>query len=76
MDSIGAKTFCFGGAKVWENHANFIINYNNGTSTDILNLMNKMYNEVKIKYNIELQPEVIFLGSDEKENELWQTLKK
>ncbi len=77
LDSIGAKNFSIGGARVWENHANFIVNDNNGTSTDILQLMFKMYTEVKNKYNIELSPEIIFLGgADEKENELWQTMKK
>ena len=39
LDEIGAKTLTYGGAKVWENHANFIINQNNASSSDILNLM-------------------------------------
>ncbi len=77
LDSIGAKNFSIGGARVWENHANFIVNNNNGTSTDVLELMFKMYTEVKNKYNIKLSPEIIFLGgADEKENELWQIMKK
>ncbi|MCM1338196.1 MAG: UDP-N-acetylmuramate dehydrogenase [Muribaculaceae bacterium] len=76
LDSVGAKSFTSGGVRVWENHANFIVNSNNGTSTDILNLMNKMFNEVKNEYSIELQPEIIYLGTDKKENELWQTMKK
>lgn len=77
LDSIGAKSFTQGGVKVWESHANFIVNNNNGTSTDVLELMFKMYTEVKNKYNIKLSPEIIFLGgADEKENELWQIMKK
>lgn len=77
LDSTGAKNFTVGGARIWENHANFIVNDNNATSTDILQLMFKMYTKVKNKYNIELQPEIIFLGgTNEKENELWQTLIK
>ena len=63
LDEVGAKTFISGGARVWENHANFIINYNNGTSEDILNLMYKMYTEVKEKFEIELRPEVKYLGN-------------
>lgn len=77
LDSIGAKNFFVGGVKVWENHANFIVNYNNGTSTDVLELMYKMYTEVKKRYNIELEPEIVFLGANnEKENELCKILYK
>ncbi len=63
LDEVGAKSFSCGGAKVWENHANFIINCENGTSEDILNLMYKMYTEVKEKFEIELEPEVKYLGN-------------
>ena len=59
LDSIGAKDLTIGGAKVWENHANFIINFNSATSEDILNLMLLMYNKVKEKYDIKLNPEVV-----------------
>lgn len=77
LDSIGAKNVKYGGVRVWENHANFIVNDNNGTSTDVLELMCELYTKVKNKYNIELEPEVIFLGSDnEKENELCKILYK
>ena len=48
--------------KVWENHANFIVNENEATSLDALRLMLEMYNRVKEKFDIELQPEVRFLG--------------
>ena len=63
LEEAGAKSFSFGGVKVWENHANFIINCGNGTSEDILNLMYKMYTEVKEKFEIELEPEVKYLGN-------------
>ena len=63
LDEVGAKNFSYGGARVWENHANFIINSNNATSEDILNLMYKMYTEVKEKFEIELKPEVKYLGN-------------
>ncbi len=77
LDSVGAKNVKCGGVRVWENHANFIVNDNNGTSTDVLELMWELYTKVKNKYNIELEPEVIFLGSDnEKENELCKILYK
>lgn len=76
LESVGAKTFSFGDAKVWENHANFIINGKNGTSLDILELIFKMYSEVKKKYNIELRPEMRFLGDkNNREVEICKLLK-
>ncbi len=77
LDSIGAKELTVGGAKVWENHANFIINYNSATSEDILNLMLLMYNKVNEKYDIKLNPEVVYLGNNsEIEEKIWKTLKQ
>ncbi len=76
LDSIGAKDLSSGGVRVWENHANFIVNHNNGTSIEVLELMQLMYNNVKERYNIELEPEIRFLGgNNEKENELCKILK-
>lgn len=62
LDEIGAKTFSVGGAKVFEKHANFIINDNNATSTDVLELMLMMYNKVKERFDINLKPEVKYFG--------------
>jgi len=76
LEGAGAKSFSHGGAHVWENHANFIINDNDGTSLDILELIYKMFSEVKKKYNIELKPEVRFLGSkNQREVEICKILK-
>ena len=75
LDSIGAKEFQVGGAKVYENHANFIINFDNATSCDVLKLMKKMYNKVYEKYSIRLIPEVRFIGDKtEEEKEIWNEL--
>lgn len=68
LDEAGVKGLVIGGAGVWENHANFIIN-RGGTSTDILEVMNIMYNEVKERFGIELRPEVRYLGGNN-ENEV------
>ena len=64
LDEVGAKNFSVGGVKVWENHANFIVNpEQKGSSTDVLELMLKMFSYVKEKYGIELKPEVRYLGN-------------
>lgn len=70
LDKAGVKSFSVGGAKIWENHANFIINSDNATSEDILELMYKMYNAVNEKYTIKLKPEVKFLGKMSEREEI------
>lgn len=77
LEKAGVKGLKSGGAAVWLGHANFIINENSATSTDILNLMYQMYNMVKDKYTIELVPEVKFVGRRTgKDGELWNTMLK
>lgn len=77
LDSIGAKNMSIGGVKIWENHANFIVNNNSGSSLDVLTLMFEMFTKVKENYNIELEPEIIFLGGkNQRENELCKILYK
>lgn len=62
LDECGVKGLSVGGVKVWENHANFIVNHNDGTSQDVINLMREMRKRVKEKFDIELKPEIRFLG--------------
>ena len=64
LDECGVKGLEIGGVKVWENHANFIVNYNDGNSKDVINLMREMRKRVKEKFNIELKPEIRFLGEE------------
>lgn len=75
LDLAGAKNLSCGGAKVWENHANFIVNFDNANSADIINLIYKMHMAVKDKYTILLHPEVKFLGRKTREEEdLWNQM--
>lgn len=74
LDACGVKDLSFGGVKVWENHANFIVNYNNGTSEGVLNLMYEMKKRVKEKFGIDLKPEVKYLGNCKEEVELCKKL--
>lgn len=69
LDKAGVKSLKAGCAKVWEKHANFIVNTGNATSEDVLELMFKMYNAVKDKYTIELVPEIKFFGEKTKREE-------
>lgn len=75
LDEVGAKGFSSGNVRVWENHANFIVNDKKGSSEDILNLIYKMYSEVKTRFQLELKPEIRFLGGNNiREVELCRTL--
>lgn len=47
-----------GGACVSEKHCGFIINKNNATAGDIIELMNRVSDIVFEKYNVKLEPEV------------------
>lgn len=75
LDSIGAKSFESERVMVFDKHANFIVNKGNANSEDVLELMVKMFTAVKENYNIELKPEIIFIGDKtEKEEELCKML--
>lgn len=75
LESVGAKEIMIGEARVWRNHSNFIINTGNSTSLDVLELMYEMKKRVNEVYNIELEPEIKYLGNKNKEElKLWQKL--
>lgn len=61
IDHAGLKGLTVGGAKVSEKHANFIINYDNATSRDIIKLIGIIKNTVEDKFNIELNLEQVIV---------------
>ena len=69
LDKAGVKNFDMPNVKVWQKHANFIVNKGNATSEDVLELMVKMFQAVKDTYTIELKPEVIFIEDKTKKEE-------
>ncbi len=54
IEELGLKGKCVGGAYISQKHANFIVNKNNASSKDIINLINLIKKEVKKEYNIDL----------------------
>lgn len=77
VDKCGLKGFHINNAGVWEKHGNFVINYHNCTSADYLNVLYKMYNSIKEKFNIELECEIVRAGQfSELEDKIWKILKK
>ena len=57
IEHSGLKGITVGGAMVSEKHANFIINFNNATSRDIIKLVELIKSKVKEVYNVELELE-------------------
>jgi len=54
IEDCGLKGYNINGAEVSEKHANFIINKENCTGKDIIELIDLIKNKVKEKYNIDL----------------------
>ncbi len=69
LDKAGVKELCVDNVKVWDKHANFIVNTGHATSENVLELIYKMYNCVKETYTIELEPEIRFVGKKNKREE-------
>ncbi len=64
VEDAGLKGYRVGGAMVSEKHAGFVINYDNATATDILNLMEHIKREVYMRFGVELEPEVKIVGEE------------
>jgi UDP-N-acetylmuramate dehydrogenase len=63
IEQCGLKGFAIGGACVSSKHANFIINEKQATAEDIEVLMKHVQDTVKQQCNVDLVPEVKFLGN-------------
>ncbi len=63
IDKAGLKGTRVGGAVVSEVHANFITNDGTATSKDVLKLIKLIKKKVKAKYGVDLQEEIILIGS-------------
>jgi UDP-N-acetylmuramate dehydrogenase len=64
LDTSGCKGLRVGGAVVSDLHANFVLNEDNATGTDIFRLIESCRDIVFQKTGICLEPEIKFLGFD------------
>lgn len=62
LDNAGAKKLKVGGASISKKHANFIINNNNATASDIKELADKAKDLIDEKFNLSLEEEVEYIG--------------
>ncbi len=63
LEQVGAKGLSVGGARVFDRHANIIINTGNATSRDISALIELLKKKVRDKFDIELEEEIIRVGN-------------
>ena len=61
IEQCGLKGKSIGGAEISDKHAGFLINKNNATAKDILDLINFTQETVKKETGVTLEPEVIIL---------------
>ncbi len=64
IDSLGLKGLSIGGAKISERHANFFVNKDGASATDILHLIEHVQLKAK-QNNIDLEPEVRYIPFDD-----------
>ncbi|MCD2346337.1 UDP-N-acetylmuramate dehydrogenase [Clostridium guangxiense] len=64
IQDSGLKGTQMGGAQVSDKHSGFIINKEDATAKDILDLIHFVQKTVKNKFNVELEPEVRIWGED------------
>lgn len=61
MDA-GLRGFQIGGARVSDKHCGFVINTGHATAADVVTLICEIRARVKDKFQVDLEPEVVFLG--------------
>lgn len=67
IEAAGLKGFRIGDAGVSEIHANFVVNFGSARAQEIYNLIKKVQREVYEKFQVLLEPEIVFLGEFEDE---------
>ena len=68
IQDAGLKGYSIGGAAVSEKHSGFIINKENASAKEILNLIDHVQKTVKDMFQVELHPEVRIVGEEEAHN--------
>lgn len=66
IESAGLKGYRIGDAEISPKHANFIINLENASAQNVLDLVAHIQKVIKEKHGIDLQPEMKFIGRSQK----------
>ena len=62
IDEAGFRGFKSGGAMVSDKHCGFVVNYNNASFDDVINVINIVKKEVYNKFGVKLECEVKILN--------------
>lgn len=62
IQDAGLRGFQVGGAQVSEKHCGFVINKDNATAADVVELMNQVSEKVMKEFGVRLEPEVKRIG--------------
>jgi UDP-N-acetylmuramate dehydrogenase len=62
IDRAGLKGLHIGGARISPTHANFIVNENGATASDVRALMDEAHRTVRQRWGVDLREEVVCLG--------------
>ena len=63
LDEAGCRGLAVGGARFSDKHANFVENTGDATTADVIALMAEGRRRVRERFQVELEPEVQFLGA-------------
>jgi len=72
IEDCGLKGAAVGGARISQRHANFIINENKATATDVFELIVRARREVYSRFGVKLEPEVKLIGEFPGKEELFR----
>lgn len=61
--NAGLRGFQLGGARVSDKHCGFVINTGNASAADIMDVIWEVQRRVKDRFEVDLEPEVVFLGA-------------
>lgn len=64
IDECGLKGYSVGDAEVSTKHAGFIINKGKATANDVLDLVEHVKKEIREKFNLEIELEILVLGEE------------
>jgi len=64
IEAAGLKGLRIGGARVSEQHANFIVNTGGATAKDVTNLIEAVQERIWTDMGIRLEPEVVIIGDE------------
>lgn len=64
IQDVGLKGYTVGGAQVSEKHCGFVINKDNATATDVLNVIKHVQKTVKEQFGVSLETEVCILDQE------------